>query len=53
MQAMSVGRHIRPSKDGFERRETTAPYNAHFEPKKCDINANSTWVWDINQCISM
>jgi putative transposase len=49
MKAMPVGRRIRPTKDGFELRETTDPYITHFEPKKCDIEANNTWGWDLNQ----
>ena len=48
MQALSVGRRVRPSKDGFELRETIDPYNAHFDAEKCDIDANNTWFWDLN-----
>jgi len=46
--AMSVGRRVRPSKDGFELKETIDPYNARFETEKCDIDANNTWYWDLN-----
>jgi len=46
--AMSVGRRVQPSKDGFELKETIDPYNARFETEKCDIDANNTWYWDLN-----
>ena len=46
--AMSVGRRVRPSKDGFELKETIDPYNARFEAEKYDIDANNTWYWDLN-----
>lgn len=48
MQALSVGRRVRPSKDGFELRETIDPYNSYFEAEKCDIDGNNTWLWDHN-----
>ena len=48
MQAMSVGRRIHLSKDGFELRETIDSYNGHLDAEKCDIDANNTWLWDIN-----
>ncbi|XPS90265.1 putative transposase [Desulfosarcina variabilis str. Montpellier] len=44
--AMSVGRPVRPSKDGFELKETIDAYNARFEAEKCDIDANNTLYWD-------
>jgi putative transposase len=47
--AMSVGRRVRPSKDGFELKETIDPYNARFEAEKFDIDANNTWYWDLNR----
>jgi hypothetical protein len=48
MRSLSVGRRVYPSKDGFELRETIEPYNAHFEAEKCDIDANNTWLCDLN-----
>jgi REP element-mobilizing transposase RayT len=49
MGALSVGRRVHQSKDGFELRETIDPYEAHFKAEKCDIDANNTWFWDQNQ----
>jgi hypothetical protein len=51
MQALSVGRHVRSTTEGFELRETIDPYNSHFEAEKCDIDANNTWFWNINNKI--
>ncbi|BBO88811.1 hypothetical protein DSCOOX_19910 [Desulfosarcina ovata subsp. ovata] len=48
MQALSVGRRVRPTKDGFELKEIVDPYNAHFDAEKCDIDANNTWFWNLN-----
>ena len=48
MRALSVGRRVRPSKDGFELRETIDLYNAHCEAEKCDIDANNTYFWNLN-----
>ena len=42
MQALSVGRRVRPTAEGFELRETIDPYNSHFEAERCDIDANNT-----------
>ena len=47
MQALSVGRRVRPTTEGFELRETIDPYNSHFEAEKCDIDAKNTWFRNI------
>ena len=49
MQAMSVGRRVRPSEDGFELKETVRSYNAHFDAEKCNIDADNTWFLVLNQ----
>ncbi len=46
MRSLSVGRRVRPIKDGYELRETIDTYNAHIEAEKCDIGVNNTWFWD-------
>ena len=47
MQALSVGRRVRSTTEGFELRETIDPYNSHFEAEKCDIDAKNTWFRNI------
>ena len=51
MKALSVGRRVRPTEEGFELRETIDPYNAHSEAEKRDIDANNTWFWNLNRKI--
>lgn len=53
MRALSVGRRVHPSEDGFELRETIEPYHAHFEAEKFDIHANNTWLWDLRPGITV
>lgn len=53
MRSLSIGRHVRHSKDGCKLRETIIPYNGHLEAEKCDIDANNTWLLGINHEITV
>ena len=45
---MAKGRKSLKAAEGYQLREPSAPYNAHFDIKNEDIGANNTYYWDIN-----
>ena len=46
--AMAKGRKNLKTAKGYQLREPSAPYSAHFNIKNEDIEANNTYYWDIN-----
>jgi putative transposase len=42
MQALAIGRRVRPTETGCELREPSAPYNCDFDGKKIDIERKNT-----------
>ena len=46
--AMAKGRKSLEAAEGYQLRDPSAPYSAHFDIKNEDIGANSTYHWDIN-----
>jgi len=46
--AMAKGRKNLKAAEGYQLREPSAPYSAHFDIKNEDIGANNTCYWDIN-----
>ena len=48
MGVMAKGRKSLEAAEGYQLRDPSAPYNAHFDIKNEDIGANNTCYWDIN-----
>jgi len=46
--AMAKGRKALKAAEGYQLREPSASYGAHFDIKNEDIGANNTYYWDIN-----
>ncbi len=46
MRSVAVGRRIRKKKEGYELRETQAPYRALFDAEKVDIEGENLWFWN-------
>ncbi len=42
MQALAIGRSVRPTKSGYELKDPLAPYNCDFDAKKIDIERKIT-----------
>ena len=45
---MAKGRKSLKAAEGYQLRDPSAPYRAHFDIKNEDIGANNTYSWDIN-----
>jgi len=45
MQALAVGRRVRPTSSGHELKEPTVLYNCDFDSKKIDIGRESIYSW--------
>jgi len=46
--AMAKGRKSLKATEGYQLRDPSAPYSAHFDIKNEDIGANNAYYWDIN-----
>jgi len=45
---MAKGRKSLKAAEGYQLRDPSSPYRAHFDIKNEDIGANNTYYWDIN-----
>ena len=45
---LAKGRKTMGTKEGYQLREPSAPYGAHFKDKNEDIGTDNTYYWDIN-----
>ncbi len=45
MQALAIGRRVRPTESGYELKEPFAVYNCDFDGKKTDIERENTCFW--------
>lgn len=50
---MGKGRKRLEAAEGYQLRDTFAPYSSHFDVKNEDIGVNNTYFWDINYEYSM
>jgi len=46
--ALAKGRKSREAGEGYQLREPSAPYGAHFGVKNEDIGVDNAYLWDIN-----
>jgi hypothetical protein len=43
---LAKGRKVSGTKDIFQLRETSTPYNADFDTKKSDIEPENGYLWE-------
>lgn len=47
MGVLAIGRKSIELGESYQLREPSIPYGAHFEPKKCDIAPENTYLWNV------
>jgi hypothetical protein len=45
MQALAIGRRVRPTESGYELKESSDPYSCDFDGKKIDIERENVCFW--------